>query len=58
MEEASQEHMLRNGAQNKLSDLDRAMETLKTTEVKTLFLFLSPSLSPFISLTDKGQMVI
>lgn len=53
-EEASQEHMLRNRAQNKPSDLYRAVETLKTTEAKTLFKYFS--LSVFVSLTDKGQM--
>lgn len=54
-EEASQEHMLRNRAQNKPSDLHRAVETLKTMEAQTLsFLFLCL----FVSLTDKGQMAI
>lgn len=51
-EEASQEHMLRNRAQNKPSDLYRAVETLKTTEAQ-----FHSSLSWFPSPT-KGQMVI
>lgn len=50
-EEASQEHMLRNRARNKPSDLCRAVETLKTTEAQIYF-----SRSLLVSLTDKRQM--
>lgn len=43
-EKASQEHMVRNRAQNKLSDLYRALETLKTTEAQTSFFSFTLSL--------------